>query len=108
MTREEEIKEAAQKYIYNKRYYESNIRPRIFEAGATWADCHPINPWHTVADGDYPARVLDTNGDEHYKSETVVVTDGKTWTIAMYDYDLHKWSTMLNVTHWIEIPQLPK
>ena len=66
------------------------------------------NPWHSVADVDYPARVLDANGDEHYKSETVVVTDGKTWTIAMYDYDLHKWTTMLNVTHWMEIPRLPK
>ena len=67
MTREEEIKEAAQKYIYNKRYYESNIRPRIFEAGATWADCHPINPWHTVADGDLPKKSGDylcSNGEE--------------------------------------------
>ena len=105
MTREEEIKEAAQKYIYNKRYYESNIRPRIFEAGATWADRHPVNPWHSVADGDLPEKTgnyLCSDGEESIVAFYSHVSEGFFNPLEKYggDYDDL-------IKYWMEIPQLP-
>ena len=105
MTREEEIKEAAQKYIYNKRYYESNIKPRIFEAGATWADQHPVNPWHSVADGDLPEKTgnyLCSDGEESIVAFYSHVSGGFFNPLEKYggDYDDL-------IKYWMEIPQLP-
>ena len=109
MTREEEIKEAAQKYIYNKRYYESNIRPRIFEAGATWADCHPINPWHSVADGELPSfdDIVLINCKEY---GVITARYDKGWEgveIPLF-YSADCARPAEEVGYWMEIPQLPK
>ena len=106
MTREEKIKEAAQKYIYNKRYYESNIRPRIFEAGATWADRHPVNSWHSIADGDLPEKkgnYLCSDGEEFIVAYYSRASGHFFNPLERYGGDYNDW-----IKYWMEIPQLPK
>ena len=57
MTREELIENASKKYCQDNIPNLPQMHLTIstaFEAGAEWADAHPVKPWHKVADGDLP------------------------------------------------------
>ena len=101
MTREEEIRQAALAYSFDTDggyTGDLNTGRDDFTEGAEWADKHPINPWHSVADGDLPNR------------------DGKFLTLSknnypcVYKYDSSEnyWSTFgyqSDICYWMEIPQ---
>ena len=61
----------------NKVFTEEDIEA-AFEAGAEWADEHPKNGWHTVADEDWP------NNDKDYLCYNGI------------DVRIKKFSTILN------------
>lgn len=55
MTREEEIRNAIDTIIpippsEKGRTYEQSLMATGFEAGAGWADKHPVNVWHDVSE----------------------------------------------------------
>lgn len=102
MSRQEQIQEAAIKYV------EEGF-PDIFIAGflygAMWADKHPN--WISVED-ELPEK---DNEFEEY-SKLVVVTDGKDFYKGMYNYGWECWSTydlwpIEDATYWMEV-QLPQ
>ena len=106
MNREEKIKEAAQKYIYNKRYSDWNIRPCVFEAGATWADRHPVNSWHSIADGDLPQKkgnYLCSDGEEFIVTYYSHASGRFFNPLERYGGDYNDW-----IKYWMEIPKLYK
>lgn len=102
MNRKEEIKEAGSKYINDYEYFNSNRGNvwRGFIMGARWADEHPINPWHSVKDGDLPKKsgcyiVMTQNG---YCHTCQYNTDDRYWDTVGYQSD---------IAYWMKIPELP-
>lgn len=107
MTREEEIRQAADKYVDNfgckkkdtpvlSSYYLGYV------AGAEWADAHQLSPWVSVAErlpekevGYFSQWVLC-----RYKRGSRIY-----YHVGMYDYEFEEWS-IANVTHWMPIPEL--
>lgn len=107
MTREEEIRQAADKYVDNfgckkkdtpvlSAYYLGYV------AGAEWADEHPQNPWISVEDR-LPEKI------NKFMSEPVLCryTRGNKeyYHVSQYDYEFDEWQ-ISNVTHWMPIPEL--
>ena len=107
MTRKEQIEQAASKYC------QDNI-PKIlqmhlaistaFEAGVEWADKHPANFWHRVADGDLPTSYdeclfANKNGnvDIGYMLDNEAIISNKNIAICIEE-----------VEYWAEIPKLPE
>ena len=115
MTREDEIIEKAG--IYSSEQSEGKnegIDDFCFEAfcaGAEWADNHPKNFWHSVADGDLPDRA---NGDAIDPPFLVMGRDGNTF-MAYYGRDeedgemnfFDDCGLALAVDYWMEMPKLP-
>ena len=75
-----------------------------FEAGAEWEDGHPINTWHTVADGDLPK-----------KSGDYLCSDGEEFVVACYSRASGRFFNPLEryggdyndwIKYWMEIPIL--
>lgn len=106
MTREELIEKAAKKYcqgnIPNLPQMHLTIQT-AFEAGAEWADAHPANPWHNVADGDFPpddTYCLFLIYDEYI--EQGYVLDGH----VHFDYPENP-RPLKDLHYWMEIPKLP-
>lgn len=110
MNREEKIRQAAIDYAEVAKSYllseEVELVRNAYEAGAEWADCHPINPWHSVADGDFPKE----SGD-------YLCSDGEEFIVACYSdasrcflNPLVRYGGEYNdwIKYWTEIPQLPK
>ena len=110
MTREEEISKSAIYYAERQTAgllgIEKQIAISSYEAGAEWADGHPINPWHTVADGDFPK-----------KSGDYLCSDGEEFIVAYYSRASRRFHNILEryggdyddwIKYWMEIPQLPK
>lgn len=108
MTREELIEMAAKKYCHDNiphmslMYFSISI---AFEAGAKWADAHPVNPWHSIADGDLPKEeklyLCGDNSDYiigEWNAETRRFTD----PFSRFDNQRIDW-----VKYWMEIPKLP-
>ena len=67
------------------------------------------NPWHSVADGDFPKT---RNGTVYLLDgvtckNAYIVTDGKEWWIDYYVPMYNTWASQSTPTHWMEIPQLP-
>lgn len=119
MTRDNEIAKAASvsmtevlmstpNYVFSPRA--TDLLECAYIKGAEWADSHPINPWHSVADGDFPK----TRNDTRYLLDGVtcknayIVTDGKEWWVDYYVPMDNSWASQSTPTHWMEIPQLPK
>ncbi|WP_303762426.1 hypothetical protein [Alloprevotella tannerae] len=101
MTREEKIKEAAQKYVGFIGVEDKISLKDAFKIGAKWADEYPANSWHSVADGDLPNKdgrylTLHTNGIPCIHAFN---TQYRRWVINAYQSI---------VKYWMEIPQLPK
>jgi hypothetical protein len=108
MTREEVIKNVAQKYIITDKTCGVGVRTQAFIDGAKWADSHPASPWHSVADGDLPLKAKNNNRVEF--SVNVLVQLDKTLAFGRYDYTYKSWYVGLQrvyPTHWAEIPKLP-
>lgn len=115
MTREEEIKEQAEKkalepsrlmHPYAKQYKVMSAYEIGFIEGAVWADSHPH--WTSVEDELPPRR-----SEYDDLSNNVLATDGKKIYKSVYDYGFEEWFTrdvwpLYNITHWMPMPQAPK
>lgn len=105
MKRTEEITKAALDFSPCMDY-----KREIFIAGALWADNHPKNFWHSVAEGDLPPKAKNNNRIE-YSIQVLLCFDNDNVALGCYDYTYKGWYVGLqNVhpTHWMEIPKLPK
>ena len=106
MTREEQIREAALVYSFDTDggyTGDLNTGRDDFMEGAEWADAHPANPWHNIADGDFPpddTYCLFLIYGEHM--EQGYVRDGD----VHFDSTEKPWA-FKNLDYWMEIPQLP-
>ena len=103
MTREEKIKEAAQKYVGFISVEDKITLKDAFKIGAEWA---LANQWFSVADGDLP------KDDELY-----LCSDGSDYIIGEFDKKKRQFNNPFSrfvnekidwVKYWMEIPQLPK
>lgn len=106
MTRENEIANAAleamTETLMSTPNYEfspkaTDLLECAYIKGAEWADKHPANPWHSVADGDLPTKdgrylILMRNG-----YPCVVEYKDKFWNVIGYQSD---------VAYWMEIPEI--
>lgn len=104
MKRTEEITKAALEFSPCMDY-----KREIFIAGALWADNHPKNFWHSVADGDLPPKAKNNNRVE-FSVRVLVRLEKNRLAFGRYDYTYKGWYVGLqNVhpTHWMEIPELP-
>nr|DAV15692.1 MAG TPA: hypothetical protein [Caudoviricetes sp.] len=114
MTREEQIREAALAYSFDTDggcTGDLNTGRDDFMAGAEWADAHPANPWHKVADGDLPK---DFKGDAICPTFLVAARGGDlivayyAWKEDEYEpYFYDDCDMALDVEWWMEIPKLP-
>lgn len=122
MTREDEIKEQAEKKAlepsrlmrpYAKQYKVMSAYEIGFIEGAVWADAHPH--WLSV---EYELPKINPNGSEWEYSDDVLVAfkDGSI-AVGRYERDNstteHYWwlygvDKDLIVTHWLPLPQPPK
>lgn len=108
MTREEQIRKAALVYSFNTdggHTGDLNTGRDDFMEGAEWADAHPVNPWHSIADGDLPKEeklyLCGDNSDYiigEWNAETRRFTD----PFSRFDNQRIDW-----VKYWMEIPKLP-
>ena len=108
MTREELIRKAALVYSFDTdggHTGDLNTGCGDFMEGAEWADAHPVNPWHSIADGDLPKEenlyLCGDNSDYiigEWNAETRRFTD----PFSRFDNQRINW-----VEYWMEIPKLP-
>ena len=106
MTREKEISKVASEYTENYGYFNVDLDDVEigFMDGAEWADEHPINPWHSIADGDLPQVdkrcLLSFQGGFYIgfrcASNSIFLEDEDSLFLDIYDID-----------YWMEIPKLP-
>jgi hypothetical protein len=109
MTREEKIRQVAQKYIATDKHNGVGVRTQAFIGGAEWADSHPASPWHSFVDGDLPPKAKNNNRVE-FSIEVLVRLDKNRLDFGRYDYTYKSWYVGLqrvHPTHWMEIPKLP-
>lgn len=113
MTRDNEIAEAASvsmtevlmstpNYVFSPRA--TDLLECAYIKGAEWADGHPINPWHTVADGDLPQKkgnYLCSDGEEFIV--TYYSRAGRCFhnILERYGGEYRDW-----IKYWMEIPIL--
>ena len=111
MTREEKIRQVAQKYIATDKHNGVGVRTQAFIDGAEWADSHPANLWHSVVDGDFPLKSKNNNNRIDFSVEVLVRLDKNRLDFGRYDYTYKNWYIGLQKvypTHWAEIPKLPE
>lgn len=105
MTREEQIREAALAYSFDTDggcTGDLNTGRDDFMVGAEWADAHPANPWHKVADGDLPKE----SGD-------CLCYDGYETSIGWFDTSdnlfnsYSRFMKKIEVKYWMKVPKLP-
>ena len=105
MNREEIINQAASEYTENYGYFNVDLDDVEcgFIDGAEWADEHPINPWHSIADGDFPPNntycLFPSIIDEF---EVGYVQNG----YVHFNYT-EKPRSLKDIKYWMEIPELP-
>lgn len=109
MTREQEISNAASKYIEENSMEDGYVvisdHKDSFIEGAEWADANPKQTWISVNEKLPPV--------EKYNSSIMVLvvnTKGKMY-VSKYDYDLKKWMSLksdMPFTHWMFLPKPPK
>lgn len=93
------------KQIAESKANELSSPYQAFVLGANWADMHPVNQWHKVED-ELPPRIKETFNI----SKAVMVSNGLSYGTGYYNYNLNKWFCVgtTNITHWMELPELPK
>lgn len=119
MTRDNEIANAASEAmtetLMSYPMYEfspkaTDLLECAYIKGAEWADKHPANFWHSVADGDLPPKAKNNNRVE-FSVEVLVLLNKNRLAFGRYDYTYKSWYVGLQrvyPTHWMEIPKLPK
>lgn len=111
MTREEKIRQVAQKYIATDKHNGVGVRTQAFIDGAEWADSHPVSLWHSVVDGDFPLKLKNNSNRIDFSVEVLVRLDKNRLDFGRYDYTYKNWYIGLQrvyPTHWMEIPKLLK
>lgn len=114
MTRDNEIANAASEAMtetlmscpmYEFSPKATDLLECAYIKGAEWADAHPVNPWHSIADGDLPKEeklyLCGDNSDYiigEWNAETRRFTD----PFSKFDNQRIDW-----VKYWMEIPKLP-
>ncbi len=72
---------------------------------------NPVNPWHSVADGDFPLKVKNNNSRIEFSVEVLVRLDKNRIASGRYYYTYKSWYVGLQrvyPTHWMEMSELPK
>ena len=124
MTRDNEIANAASEAmtetLMSRPMYEfspkaTDLLECAYIKGAEWADSHPINTWHSVADGDLPKGIknnseympfiVKTKGGERYFAYYASWFDEEYRAISHDFFD--DCDCPLDVEYWMEIPKLP-
>lgn len=108
MTRDQEINNAASKYIEENSMEDGYVvisdHKDSFIEGAEWADANPKQTWISVNEKLPPV-------EKHDMSIMVLVvnTEGEI-NFSKYDYDTEEWLTpgLEIFTHWMPLPNLPK
>ena len=109
MTREQEISNAASKYIEENSMEDGYVvisdHKDSFIEGAEWADANPKQTWISVNE-----KLPPVENDNLSIRVIVVSTKGKI-DFSRYDYNMKGWiSPVLDIifTHWFLIPEPPK
>ena len=105
MTREEKIKEAAQKYVGFIGVEDKITLKDAFKIGVEWV---LNNQWHSAADGDLPTKdgeylVLVSDVPEFFCYNV----ESNYWSNSRASF-YRDWCVQKEITHWMEIPKLPK
>ena len=105
MTREEKIRQVAQKYIATDKHNGVGVRTQAFIDGAEWADRHPASLWHSVVGGDLPQ----VNKDVLFSNQGYVHVGYMREDKSISSNDEHVPLLDINdIDYWMEIPKLPK
>lgn len=114
MTREEEIKQAAENNLDVSAYLpqDGKMLKETFYIGAEWADKHPKSPWISIKD-DLPCNHEELiNPKDSTETILVFANIGGIIGITKMVKNSHTsewiWATRVTVYHWIPIPNLPK
>lgn len=91
MTREEQILSAAREYN-SGIIFSSPSNVLHFEAGAKWADEHPVNKWHNASEEpqEYPILCQDEFGNVWVQQTLKDYVDG--WTEFIEFDDIAQWA----------------
>ena len=107
MTREQEISNAASKYIEENSMEDGYVvisdHKDSFIEGAEWADANPKSPWISVNEKLPPV--------EKYDMSIMVLVVNIEGEINFSRYDMRGWLSLVSdieFTHWMLLPKLPK
>lgn len=123
MTRDNEIANAASEAMtetliscpmYEFSPKATDLLECAYIKGAEWADSHPINTWHSVADGDLPKGVKSNNECMPFivktKNGNQYLAYYAKWLDEEYRAIRHDFfdecDCLLDVEYWMEIPEL--
>lgn len=96
MTRKEEISKAYTKYAQEGGILQSN--PWFaFEAGANWADSHPINVWHDASEEPKDSSkiliyFLNEYGKMTYRLYHYIYWSNLSWEEVVDLYNIKQWA----------------
>lgn len=71
---------------------------------------NPVNPWHSVADGDFPPESENNDSGIKFSVEVLVQLDKNRLALGRYYYSYKSWYVGVQrvyPTHWMKIPELP-
>ena len=104
MTREEEIRQAAEKNATERAgYLVQGIANAAFYDGAKWADEHPKNPWRD-AKKELPEKINKFYSDFVFVAYSV---NGEfRFGIDRYDFAREEFGSHVHAEYWMPIPEL--
>ena len=106
MTREEEIINAANELCNSFRC--GKTYKLGFEIGVKWADEHPKSPWISVKK-DLPCNHKELIHSNYTDRVLVSSRNGFSEVAFMCIIeDVWEWNTLMQVSYWMPIPELPK
>lgn len=103
MTREEIISKGVP---IEPNCFETDREEQWYKVGLY--DGATANPWHSVADGDLPTKdgeylVLVSDVPEFFRYNV----ESNYWSKSRANFYKY-WCSQKNITHWMEMPKLPK
>lgn len=112
MTREEEIKIAASKYIENNSldgYVQISDHKDSFIEGVEWADNHPKSPWINAKD-DLPCNHKELIVKKGLMTKRVIVVEGDSLYFDRMLLSNNEWDWIKSIcpSYWFPIPEPPK
>ena len=109
MTREQEINNAASKYIEENSMEDGYVvisdHKDSFIEGAEWADANPKSPWISVNEKLPPVEKHDVS------IMVLIMKTERKINFSRYDYDMGEWISPvpdIEFTHWMPLPTFPK